>query len=695
LPKTGAIYIAVIRYFNLLLLFSLISCASVYSQGERADILEINSIDELLLIGKSIEYFEDKSGELTIDDIQKKEIQSKFTIGTKDIFARPATSSVFWFRFAVSNNCSEDIWLEVGSTYAWYIDLFKPDSLGTYKKIAETGTMRPEDTKFYKTNLFLLPLNKANQAETITYYLKVSASLPLELPLHIGTTRALSRNNRINGYLTAGFVGLIAIIFLYSLFIFISTKDKVYIWYLGYLLLMGISMPYANSHPFIQNVEFWFIDKTWWNNYFLVWHAPAYFFVGMFCIKYLNLKETLPKVYKLMLAELIFLVVVSPLLLIFVFELVEIINIFQVVVLLLYLSCLFSAYFLMFKGHKYARYYALGWTFMIVHVFIFFATVNGFLPFNHFTRNSLYVGVGLEVWMFSLALGDRINLIRKEKEETQKKYIELVESKNESLANIVSERTEELENALEEVEAANSELMAQAENLAELNKTKDKLLSIIGHDLKAPIGQLKLFLDLVLKGNMDAEGFKKLVGKFNAKVDSILFLLNNLLQWASSQRDGISAKPLSINLYEAVEQNILLLNKTIETKKLNVRNNIISNAFVYFDSTQLNIIILNLLNNAVKFTNKAGYIAVESEILDKYVQVKIVDTGVGMDKETQKKLFDPYLQISKEGTAGEAGTGLGLAICKDFIERGGGKIWVESEPLKGSRFYFTLPVWGR
>ncbi len=683
------------RWFNWLLLFSFIGCAPIYSQKESASIVEIDSINELLLIGKSIEYFEDSSGDLTVDDIQKKEIQSKFTIGTKDIFARPATNSAFWFRFTVSNNCNEDIWLEVGSTYAWYIDLFKSDSLRTYKKIAETGTMRAESSKFYKHNLFWLPLNKANQSKAEVYYLKVSASLPLELPLHVGTIRALSRNSRISSYLTAGFIGLIAIIFLYSLFIFISTKDKVYIWYLGYLFLMGLSMPYANSHPFIQNVEFWFIDKEWWNNYFLVWHAPVYLFVGMFCIKYLNLKDQFPLVYKIIWAEIIFLVVVSPLLLVFVVKLVQIINIFQVVVLLLYLTCLFSAYYLMFKGHKYARYYALGWTFMIVHVFIFFATVNGFLSFNHFTRNSLYIGVGLEVWMFSLALGDRINLIRKEKEDAQRKYIELVESKNESLANIVSERTEELENALEEVEAANSELMAQAENLAELNKTKDKLLSIIGHDLKAPVGQLKLFLDLVSSGNMDEENFKKLLEKFNAKVDNILFLLNNLLQWASSQRDGIFAKPVSLNLYEVAEQNILLLNKTIEMKKLNVQNDIKSNVFVYFDSTQLNIIILNLLNNAVKFTNYGGYISINSEVINDFVQVKVIDTGIGIDKETQKKLFNPYLQISKDGTEGEAGTGLGLAICKDFIERGGGKIWVESEPQKGSTFYFTLPVWNR
>ena len=673
------------------LLFYLTGSTIIYSQDNGAKVIEINSIDELLLIGKSIEYFEDKNGQLTIADILKKELQ--FKACEKDIFARPATNSVYWFRFSVSNNCNEDIWLEVGSTYAWYIDLFKKNTSGIVQEVAETGTMRSEDSKFYKHNLFWMPLNKANQVKAETYYLKISASLPLELPLHVGTVRALSKNRDINNYLTAGFIGLLTIIFLYSLFIFISTKDKVYIWYLGYLFLMGISMPYANSHPFIQKLEFLFLNKEWWNNYFLVWHSPVYFFVGMFCIKYLNLKEKLPLIYKLILIEIVLISVISPLLNIFGLELVEIINAFQAFVLLLYLTCLITAYYLMFKGQKYARYYVLGWTFMIAHVFIFFATVNGYFPFNNFSRNALYIGVGLEVWMFSLALGDRINVIRIEKEQTQVKYVKLVETQNETLQLNVKERTAQLKNAFEEVEASNSELLAQTEQLAEYNKTKDKLLSIIGHDLKGPIGSLKVLLDLVIKEDIDLEGFKNLLRKFHVKVDGILFLLNNLLQWANSQRVGIEVKPTAVNLNNIVNQNINLLNQNFENKKIAVLNRVLEGTEVWCDETQLRIVVLNILNNAIKFTGKGGFIEVDSgRTENNFIQVAISDTGIGMDKETLKSLFNPYLQISKFGTDGEEGTGLGLAVCKDFVQAGGGEIWVKSEKMKGSTFYFTLPA---
>ncbi|MDF1550334.1 MAG: sensor histidine kinase, partial [Bacteroidales bacterium] len=503
----------------------------------------------------------------------------------------------------------------------------------------------------------------------------------------------LSKERDIGNYLTAGFVGLMLIIFLYSLFIYISTKDHIYIWYLGYLLLMAISMPYANSHPFIQNLDFLFFDKQWWNSYFIVWHSPVYFFVGMFCIKYLNLKEKLPISYKIIITEIVLLSVVSPLLNVFVLDLEKIINAFQVVVLLLYLTCIITAYYMMFKGSKYARFYVLGWTFMIVHVFIFFATVNGYFPYNNFSRNALYFGVGLEVWMFSLALGDRINLIRLEKEQAQEQYIELVNSQNELLQVKVKERTTRLEEALEEIEAANSELMAQADQLAESNKAKDKLFSIIGHDLKSPIASLKVILELVVSKSIDAEEFGRIAKKFELKIDNVLFLLNNLFQWADAQKNGIITNPLSINLNETIIQNLDLLKTNAVTKQIKIINKVSKDVYVLCDPSQLNIIILNLINNAIKFTNKGGIIIIEAQTInDKKVQISTSDNGLGMNNKKLNTLFDPNVQASTEGTEGESGTGLGLTLCKDFIENNGGTIWVESEENIGSTFYFTLPL---
>lgn len=652
----------------------------------------VNNANDIVSIGKKIQYFEDKNGDLSISQIVQSAVQAQFKYGTKEIFVQPATSSVFWIKFSAVNNCNEDIWLEIGSTYAWYVDFYTQDSTGQFKQIAETGTMRPEESKFYNLNLFWLPLNKAGQSKPENFYLRIGASLPFELPLHVGTIRALSKERDIGNYLTAGFVGLILIIFLYSLFIYISTKDHIYIWYLGYLLLMGISMPYANSHPFIENLDFLYFDKQWWNNYFIVWHSPVYFFVGMFCIKYLNVKDKLPISYKIIIIEIILLSFVSPLLNIFGLELEKIINAFQVVVLLLYLTCIITAYYMMFKGNKYARFYVLGWTFMIVHVFIFFATVNGFFPYNNFSRNALYFGVGIEVWMFSLALGDRINLIRLEKEQAQEQYIDLVNSQNELLQVKVKERTTRLEDALEEIEAANSELMAQADQLAESNKAKDKLFSIIGHDLKSPIASLKVILKLVASKSIDAKEFEIIAKKFESKIDNVLFLLNNLFQWADTQKNGIITNPSSLMLHKTIIQNLDLLKTNAAIKQIEMVNKVSEDLFVFCDPSQLNVIILNLLNNAIKFTHKNGIILIEAHrVNNEQVQISVKDNGRGMNSKKLKTLFDPYIQDTSEGTEGESGTGLGLTLCKDFIENNGGAIWVESEENIGSTFYFTLP----
>lgn len=680
---------------GILHLFLILVCCSsstvILCQDDN--VIYINSAQELNLIGDKIMYLEDSENILTPKDVVLQKNLLDFKNSQKDIFAQPASNSVFWFKFSVVKSIKEEIWLEVASTYAWYIDFYRQDSAGQLQLISETGTMRPDNSKFFNHNLFWLPLNASEQEKKETYFLRIKASLPFEMPLYIGTVKSLSEKRDINGYLTAGFVGLMVIIFLYSLFLFISTRDNVYIWYLGYLLWMSFSMPYANSYPFIQNLEFLFIDKSFWNNYFLVWHSPVYFFVGMFCINYLNLKKQLPVIYKLIIIELVLLCAIAPLLNLFFLDLVNIISPFQVGVLLLYLTCIITAYYLMFKGQKHARFYVLGWTFMILFVFMFFATVNGFFPFNTFSRNALYFGVALEVWMFSLALGDRINIIRKEKEEAQKKYLNLVDSKNKDLEKNIKERTILLQEALEELETANSELEDKTRKLSESNRNKDVLMSIVGHDLRGPISSFKVLLELALDEKVSKEKLAEVTEKMNLKVDSILFLLENLLQWAKKQKDGIRTMPVSLILKTKIDENLKDVSLKAENKNIKINNFVEDNIKIFCDAVQFNIIIRNLLFNALKFTKKNGQINIKAEFeKDDLVKVAVSDNGIGMDEETRNEIFSEFISNSKHGTDGESGSGIGLSICKEFVRKNGGQISVESEIGKGSTFFFTLPV---
>jgi hypothetical protein len=209
------------RIYILLILF--ISFISYDLHAENT--IELSNPAEFQIIGKKISYLEDPQGQLSIDDILKAENEGGFLSHEREVFSRPGTKSAFWFKITIQNYTNEDAWLQVGSNYAWYIDFYAPDSTGNYSNPIETGTMRPDETKFYDVNYFWLPLNKAKEESAKTFYMRVVSGLTFELPMHVGTIRSLSKSKAINDYLTAGFLGIVLIMLIYNLFIYISTRD--------------------------------------------------------------------------------------------------------------------------------------------------------------------------------------------------------------------------------------------------------------------------------------------------------------------------------------------------------------------------------------------------------------------------------------------------------------------------------------
>lgn len=467
----------------------------------QQNVIELKNIDELLSIGENMKFLEDESNTLTIDSILQEKHQKKFKQNNKKVFIRPSTRSAFWFKISVANYTEEDAWLEVGSTYARYIDFFALQN-NKYILVRQTGTMLSNETKLVDVNLFWLPLNKKGENNTKVYYIKVQEALTFELPLQVGTLRSLHKNKTVNDFLTAGFVGIMLIMILYNSFIFLSTKDIIYVYYIGYLFLMTLSMTYANGYPFIQELEIGFIDKVWWNNYFLFWHPFVYLFVGVFCIKYLNLSNNKAKWVRIaIIIQLIIISGVFPLLTLLSIELVDIVTPFQGLILILYLTCLITAYYYAFKKDKQARFYAFGWTFMIVGVFIFFLVLYGYVPFNPYTRNALYFGVALEVWMFSLALGDRMNIIRREKELVQAENIKIINEQKEMLEMKVEERTLQLQEKQDEIMTQNEELMQKQEEVeAQRNSLLEQNIIIEkkNHDITSSISYAKQIQGAIL-----------------------------------------------------------------------------------------------------------------------------------------------------------------------------------------------------
>lgn len=240
----------------------------------------------------------------------------------------------------------------------------------------------------------------------------------------------------------------------------------------------------------------------------------------------------------------------------------------------------------------------------------------------------------------------------------------------------------------------NQEISEQRDRLDELNQTKNKLFSIIAHDLRGPIGSAYTFLELLTTHESEFTKQEILDNLILIKDSSnaTFKLLENLLTWARAQKGEIVFNPIKSNLFKLVQSNIDLFISNAETKKIRITNEIDSDLTLEFDLEMINTVMRNLINNAIKYTNEGGLITISAKELDDKVEISVTDTGIGMDSDTTELLFITDLKRNRrEGTKGEKGTGLGLILCKEFVWKHQGTIWAESEPGKGSTFKFKLP----
>ncbi len=231
--------------------------------------------------------------------------------------------------------------------------------------------------------------------------------------------------------------------------------------------------------------------------------------------------------------------------------------------------------------------------------------------------------------------------------------------------------------------------------LKELNATKDKFFSIIAHDLRGPLGNLKNFGEIIWLSHddFDDEKRKELLELLTQGAKETYNLLDNLLKWARSNVGGLVCKPAQISVNDIVNENFKILHRNAVTKKISLNNKLDENTVLFADYDMINTVIRNLISNAVKFTPTGGNIDIISrKTNDNRIEIGVSDSGIGMNKELISGLFKIETVHTTLGTNKERGSGLGLKLCKEFIEKHKGNIWVESEEGKGSIFWINFPV---
>lgn len=226
--------------------------------------------------------------------------------------------------------------------------------------------------------------------------------------------------------------------------------------------------------------------------------------------------------------------------------------------------------------------------------------------------------------------------------------------------------------------------------LAELNSVKTKLFSIVAHDLRAPMYAMRNLFRNMHQQNIPAEEVKTIIPDVLMDLNYTIGLMENLLQWSKTQMQSSAAKPEELDISKIIGEVLLLLRLQAEAKQIYIETKNQSNVQVFADKDMVNVVLRNLISNAIKFTPQHGCIEIGVNELPAFVEIYVQDSGVGMTKEAMQKINENNFYTTK-GTSSEAGTGLGLMLCKEFLQKNGGQIHIESEQGKGSIFSFTLP----
>jgi K+-sensing histidine kinase KdpD len=237
----------------------------------------------------------------------------------------------------------------------------------------------------------------------------------------------------------------------------------------------------------------------------------------------------------------------------------------------------------------------------------------------------------------------------------------------------------------------NIQLEESERKLKEANTTKNKIFSLIAHDLKNSLGNYASMLAMTMEAK--GERHQKLLNYLLNDSENMYELFRNLIDWSREQSSLIKVKLKKTSLEKSMEKALKLYRHSISDKSINIANEIEEDIFVCADKDLLETILRNLITNALKYTQKNGTVILQAKRKDGHIQISVSDTGIGMTEEQKSKIFKGKTVDSVNGTQNEVGTGLGLYLCQEFVKIQGGDICVESEPGKGSTFTFSLAEW--
>lgn len=673
-------------------------------------------------IGNHVLFYEDATGKLEYQDILK---EKNFQEIKSDVPNFGISKSTFWLKTSISNQSEQtNFLLQVSqpgldevSLYYRYNNKLVEFTYGEFKAF----TTR----QFFDAN-YIFDF-KIEQDSTKEIYLKVKARDNVQVPIFIGTTDQIFETNKIKDTLAGIYIGLMLVMLVYNLFIYITVRDRSYLFYVLYIAAVILTQAQVQGYTF----QYLYPNNPWFAQFGSFIFPP---FVGIasvyFMRNFLSVKKYFPRAASLQhLFTAGYLTAIALAMASYYevsFKLIEIcaggLSMYMIIIAALIRK----------QGSRESGFFLIAWTFFLLGVAVYVMKDNGVLPYNTFTVYSMPIGSAIETVLLSFALADRINILKKEKEESQLETLnalqaneKLIREQNVVLEQKVHERTIELEEANEELSATLQHLKETQAQLVDAEKMASlgQLTAGIAHEINNPINfvganvrplQMDIgeLVELVKKYDaldkkdpefekrmVEIESFKRKID-FSYLINEIDILLNGIEDGAKrtaeivkglrnfSRLDESDLKTADIN--EGIDSTLILLGGEIPGNVELIKN------FAPLEPIEclpgkLNQVFMNLLNNAIYAVKKKDdgskkYIKVSTVDAGDMIKVIIEDSGIGMSEEVRARIFEPFFTTKDVGE----GTGLGLSIVFKIVETHQANLSVTSELGKGTTFTLAL-----
>jgi signal transduction histidine kinase len=626
--------------------------------------LDFDETTRSLPLGRAVQVLEDPTGEASIDDVTSAAMAADFHQIDKGSLNAGYSRSAFWLKVELTyrpldSGVANDWLLELAYPPMDHVDLYLPDAEGRSNLVWQTGDMLPFSSRQIKQNNYLFDLNLLpNQTQTV--YLRVASHGSIQAPLILWSSHAYIEDQPGRLYILGIIYGVLAGMLAYNLFIYLSVRDRSYLYYILYISFFGLYQLSVNG----AGIEFFWPDNPWWANVsttFLI--AASILFASQFSRTLLQTPRLgrwldVPLVLMMICAGVIMLLALVTDYGLALRLVTGLVLIFSVAVFLIGIVA-------GLKGQRVARYFILAWSAFLIGGVVNATMLLGFLPNTFLTMYSSQIGSVIEVTLLSLALADRINTMREQQ------------------AKITAQASRDLE------------LLNQ--QLAISNRLKDEFLATLTHELRTPMNGVIGSLELMqMEGGEDEIELYRQTASDSAQ--NMMGIVNGILTLTELQAGRLTASNEMFSLRHVlfqVRSNAELLAREKGLAVTVELDETLPDSLMG-DAAKLRQCMDCLVDNAVKFTADGSVrIKVSGQSADaQHVRllIDVIDSGIGFARLDEATLYQNFFQVDGSMTREYGGLGIGLAICRQLIELQGGRLSHQSEPGAGSQFRLSLDL---